>query len=404
MQSNATNPSPLRTIVAQKAAESQQLSSQSDLPANTTPIKRISGNNLSVFSGIDSFQSAKQMAAMLANADFIPDRFRNNIPNCMLAIELANSINSSVIGVMSGLYNQDGKPAWNGKFVIAAINSSGRFQTTLLYEMEYDMDGLPVGCTAYAYDKFGNKLVGPKVTMEMVKAEGWDSNPKWTTMADMMFRYRSGTFFGNVYVPDILMGMKTIEEVEDMAFAQQNSHHPKPESDPEVTLAEALDNETLTPAELQPQPKPQAEAVKQTPMQEADTVDAVIEEKTQIAPVTKTSVEAPVVEEPSIVEEPITVEPINEVQTVKTPKTVFKPEDFETPANMEELEFLMIDLGLEMEIKDNGKGKSYAKAIGDIDEAIAVILKQVVGFQEKNGMFVVEVTEFVIKQQAEDLF
>ena len=70
---------------------------------------------------------------------------------------------------------------------------------------------------------------------------------------------------------------------------------------------------------------------------------------------------------------------------------------------MEELEFLMIDLGLEMDIKQNAKKASFAKAIGEITPAKADVLIKI-GFKQKGEIFVCDVTEFVLKDEADSLF
>lgn len=46
---------------------------------------------------------------------------------------------------------------------------------------------------------------------------GWYSKngSKWQTMPELMLRYRAATFFGRLYAPDILMGMKAEEELKD---------------------------------------------------------------------------------------------------------------------------------------------------------------------------------------------
>jgi len=71
----------------------------------------------------------------------------------------------------------------------------------------------------------GDKLEGPRVTMQMAKDEGWisKSGSKWKTMPDLMIRYRAASFWGRLYVPDIMMGMHTVEEVEDTEMANQNN-------------------------------------------------------------------------------------------------------------------------------------------------------------------------------------
>jgi hypothetical protein len=75
-----------------------------------------------------------------------------------------------------------------------------------------------MSCYAYAIEKAtGEELIGPTVTMKMAVEEGWvsKSGSKWKTMPEVMIRYRSASFFGKIYAPEILNGMGTVEEVYD---------------------------------------------------------------------------------------------------------------------------------------------------------------------------------------------
>jgi len=166
------------------------------------------------FGNSQEFEHAQRVAKMLSVSNLIPKEYQNNIPNTMIALEMANRIGASPLMVMQNLYIVQGKPSWSGSFVIAALNACGRF-TPLRFHMEGTGESLT--CYAYANDKkTGEKLKGTTITMAMVKGEGWGK--KWQTMPEQMMQYRSGSFFGRTYAPDILMGMPTIEEVEDFTL------------------------------------------------------------------------------------------------------------------------------------------------------------------------------------------
>jgi hypothetical protein len=170
--------------------------------------------NDSVFS-IKSFEHAQRVALMLSKSNLIPKEYQGNVQNTMIALEMANRIGASPLMVMQNLYIVHGKPSWSSTFIIAALNACGRF-SPLRFSIEGEGD--EYGCTAWAYGKDGEKLTGPKVTLKMVKAEGWltRNGSKWPTLGDLMYRYRSAAFFGRLYAPDILMGMHAMEEVNDI--------------------------------------------------------------------------------------------------------------------------------------------------------------------------------------------
>src|SRR5690606_6471628 len=123
---------------------------------------------------------------------------------------------ASPLMVMQNLHVIQGRPSWSSPFIIASLNTCGRF-TKLNFRKSGEGDDY--GYEAYAKDKkSGEDLVGPKVDWKMVKAEGWlgKAGSKWKTMPELMFQYRAAAFFGRLHAPDVLMGMQTAEEVIDV--------------------------------------------------------------------------------------------------------------------------------------------------------------------------------------------
>lgn len=167
---------------------------------------------------LKSFDHAQRVAKMLSSSSLVPKDYQNRIDNCMIALEMANRIGASPLMVMQNLHVIQGRPSWSSPFIIASLNSCGRFTSLRFEKTGSATDADDYGCEAWAEDKSGRKLVGPKVTWAMVKAEGWLSKPgsKWKTMPELMFMYRAAAFFGRLYAPDILMGMLTHEEALDV--------------------------------------------------------------------------------------------------------------------------------------------------------------------------------------------
>jgi hypothetical protein len=54
--------------------------------------------------------------------------------------------------------------------------------------------------------------------MAMAAAEGWLNKPgsKWKTMPMQMMMYRAAAFFARAHCSDILLGLPTYEEVQDV--------------------------------------------------------------------------------------------------------------------------------------------------------------------------------------------
>jgi hypothetical protein len=169
-----------------------------------------------VNNGQSGFELAQRQAKAYASSTLVPTAYRNNIPNVLIAMELANRIDASVFAVMQKMYIVHGKPAFEATFLIATVNACGRF-TPIRYRFEGKQGSDNWGCRAYATDKeSGEECVGPLVNMAMVKKEKWDENPKWKSMPELMFHYRAAAFWTRVFAPELSMGMHSQDEIEEM--------------------------------------------------------------------------------------------------------------------------------------------------------------------------------------------
>lgn len=226
-----------------------------------TIVKAEDIKEFSVFKSLVAFELAQRMAKMLAASDLVPKEFKNNIPNTVIALEMANRIGASPLAVMQNIYIVYGKPSWSSTFIIAALNSCGRF-SPLRFDMQGEEGSMNRSCAVWAYDKANNeKLIGPRVTMKMAKDEGWiDKNgSKWKTMPELMLRYRAATFFGRLHAPDVLAGMKTTEEVEDIEHEEDFTHEIQTKANKEIIdieTGEVIDQQAKEP-EKKPEPEPE---------------------------------------------------------------------------------------------------------------------------------------------------
>lgn len=218
-----------------------------------------------VFNSIGAFENAQRMAKALATSKIIPTQFQGKVEDILVALEIAGRTETSAIMVMQNLDIIKGKPSWSSKYVISALNSCGRFTPLRFRFQELGEKKIEFGetvyeggakiykkrtatiknqsCTAYCKDVDGNEVEGPEVTIEMAYVEGWwtKSGSKWPTMTKLMMSYRAAKFFGNLYAPDILMGMKSADEIQDVY------------SDPTPSKAEIIDAEF---EEVDPKPDP----------------------------------------------------------------------------------------------------------------------------------------------------
>lgn len=174
-----------------------------------------------------AFELIQLKAKTYASSTIVPTNYQGNgnLGNVVIALDMANRLNCNPLMVMQNLYIVHGNPAWSSKFLIATINSCGRF-TPLRYEYKAVYDDkknvIDTKCRAYAYEKgdveHKEALYGAWVSMDMAKKEGWatKAGSKWNTMPQQMLGYRAAAFWQRLYAPEISMGLMTAEEAEDI--------------------------------------------------------------------------------------------------------------------------------------------------------------------------------------------
>jgi len=196
---------------------------------------------VSVFSDATAFEQAQRMVAPLAKSTMVPAAYQNNIPNCMVALEMSYRLGRSVLMVMQNTDVIYGKPTLGSSFVISLINASGLFSEPL--DFVFDNEEAPTSCYATTKRANGGKVLrGTTITIAMAKSEGWwdKKGSKWPNMTGQMLMYRAAAFFGRVHCPDVLNGMQTIDEVIDVGYVEETKGSPSVEKF-NATVSQAAD-------------------------------------------------------------------------------------------------------------------------------------------------------------------
>ncbi len=198
---------PIPTVVPEGEKEQLNLAPVQQTPGMTTMWNDRNMMNLTY-----------KFAAMVAKSGLVPDTYRNSPENCIVAIDLGNRLGISPLAVMQNLYIVKGKPAWSGSFCAAAVNGSGKF-TPLEYTFVGEAGTPSYGCYASAMRlSTGSRCVSDTITMKMAADEGWLGKPgsKWKTMPTQMLMYRAAAFFARAHCSEYLLGIHTIEEIQDV--------------------------------------------------------------------------------------------------------------------------------------------------------------------------------------------
>ena len=172
-----------------------------------------------------NMEKLMEMSMMLAKSTIVPITYQNRPENCYVALDMASRMGVSPMMVMQNLYVIQGKPSFSGSAVGALLKASPQFRdVTLNYVGTEGKDDW--GCYVSAVRvKDGKLLKGGTVTIAIAKREGWytKAGSKWQTIPEIMLAYRSYSWFCRVYAPELMMGLQSTDEVEDVTPTQQKS-------------------------------------------------------------------------------------------------------------------------------------------------------------------------------------
>lgn len=165
-----------------------------------------------------SFEKLMDMAVALSKSTIIPIQYQNRSENVFIALDMASRMGVSPLVIMQNLYVIQGKPSFSGSAIASMIRSNQNFRNVELHYVGTEgKDDWGAYVTA-ENTRTGKTIKGATVTIAIAKKEGWytKAGSKWQTIPEIMLAYRAYAWFGRVYCPEVLMGLQTTEEVQDV--------------------------------------------------------------------------------------------------------------------------------------------------------------------------------------------
>jgi len=179
----------------------------------------------------DDIDALKQHAKIVAASGLVPEHFKKYPQAVYTAVGLAKSMGEDPVYVMQSMYFIGGRPGWNSAFLLARLRRTHTIRGTVRYDIEdTEQDGMTVRARCVDTET-GDEIVGPAATMRMAQDDGWVKNPKYKSMPEIMLRNRALAFLVRYQYPDILAGLPTADELQDVHAASSVSivDIPKPE-------------------------------------------------------------------------------------------------------------------------------------------------------------------------------
>ncbi len=157
------------------------------------------------------FDQLQRFGRLLASSQLVPGHLQGQESNCALIIAQAFRWKMDPLNVAQATYIVSGKLGYEGKLIAAVINASSKLDKTLNYEYKGDGDGRVVRV-------FGT-LKGEDKPREVIGTlKKWKTrNSQWTDNPDQMLSYRGAREWARRHMPEAVLGVQSIDEVEEIA-------------------------------------------------------------------------------------------------------------------------------------------------------------------------------------------
>lgn len=200
-----------------------------------------------MFSNPERFDFAQRVAQVFAKSDIVPKHMQT-LPNCLIAMHMAERLNEDPLTTMQNIMIVSGRPGFMTSYMIARANRSGVFRGRITWARAGEGDKMVVTASAVLADT--GEVVTAETSMAMAKAEGWTKNAKYQSMPEHMLRYRSAAMLIRLYCPEVMLGMQTVEELETPASEAvelpRRGRAPRPPGDVATIIEAAPEDATKT--------------------------------------------------------------------------------------------------------------------------------------------------------------
>lgn len=190
-----------------------------------------------MFSNPERFDFAQRVAQVFAKSDIVPKHMQT-LPNCLIAMHMAERLNEDPLTTMQNIMIVSGRPGFMTNYMIARANKSGVFKGRITWASAGKGDDLVVTASAALADT--GEIVSAETSMAMAKAEGWTKNSKYQSMPEHMLRFRSAAMLIRLFCPEVMLGMQTAEELEapsvEVVDMPRRTRAPRPPTDDATTI------------------------------------------------------------------------------------------------------------------------------------------------------------------------
>lgn len=217
-----------------------------------------------------SLGEAMEIAKLMAAGNFVPGHLRGKAGDCLAVVMQSARWGLDPFAVGNKTYFVNDRMSYEAQLVIAVLNTSGVLKGRL--DIQWERTEIDLICTATGTLKADAR---PKsITQEMSKIKTKNS-PLWISSPQQQLGYYTSRLWARLFAPEVLLGVYTTDEVEEMGIDNARDVTPAPQRRRRVTAASSqptrevvIEGETV---------------IQETPAHDAETgeiIDETSEEET----------------------------------------------------------------------------------------------------------------------------
>jgi len=200
-----------------------------------------------------SLDEAIRMAEMFSKAPMVPREYQGKPANTLVAIQWGLELGLKPLQSLQNIAVINGRPSMYGDALIALVRGNSVCHGIKEY-FEGESDTYTAVCLASRYRPDGSiEEVKKEFSVTQAKrAKLWGKQGPWTQYPDRMLQMRARSLALRDAFPDVLSGMMTVEEAQDIPEPRNVT----PEAAPLEPVAPPKIGEILNP---EPKPEPEKE-------------------------------------------------------------------------------------------------------------------------------------------------
>lgn len=215
-----------------------------------------------------------RLSEMLAQSNFIPDGYRNQPANIMVAMALGSEVGLAPLQSLQSICVINGHPAVYGDALLALVMSS---PLCVSYEDGWDEESQ---CAFARTQRFGREPCEQLFSLDMAKRAGLLAKKgPWQQYPERMCKMRARSWLCRDVYPDVLRGLSTVRVIDETQGEQARQYQPQQRTQPQqnhrnqrqrsqakeqpLPAVEVVDDEKQ-PQEPEPKPEPVEPTEEQT--------------------------------------------------------------------------------------------------------------------------------------------